>query len=204
MLSRGLGATTIDDVCNLAGTTKGAFFYYFGSKAAFAEAVLAFHAQCAAAAYESATFMSAQEPLERLFGYVDLTASLCRDPVAEGCLFGVLTMEQSQASPEIGAICRSAFDGWSKMIQGMLADVEERYELRAPGGISSLADHFIVIFEGALLLARARGDVTPVRDGLEHFKRYLLCLCNERGGLSERTAAQPPTKGTATHGEAKQ
>lgn len=186
MLRQGFNATTIDAVCRRAGATKGAFFHYFQSKIAFGQAVLAYHGRCAGAAYAEAPFVALEDPLQRLLGYIDFTGQLCRDPVADGCLFGVVTLEQSTSTLELAGICRAAFEGWSVSLQAMLDAVEERYGRRAPGGTRSLADHFIATFEGAVLLARARGNVAPIRESLDHFKRYVASLYRDGGGPGEQ------------------
>ena len=40
MLERGFTATTVDDICDKAGVTKGSFFHYFKSKDDLAKQVL--------------------------------------------------------------------------------------------------------------------------------------------------------------------
>jgi TetR/AcrR family transcriptional repressor of nem operon len=176
MLSRGFAATTIDDICAGARVTKGAFFHYFRTKDDLGRAVLQHHCQAVGRAYAGADFAASADPLQRLHGYIDLTIELCRDPIRDGCLVGAFAQELSDTHPAIRADCCQAFEQWTQGLRAMLDDVARRYRPREPVDTRSLADHFIAVFEGALVLGRVRGDAAAVRQSLDHFRRYVTSL----------------------------
>ncbi|MEZ4656489.1 MAG: TetR family transcriptional regulator C-terminal domain-containing protein [Caldilineaceae bacterium] len=80
---------------------------------------------------------------------------------------------------------QAVFAWWAELIQ---ADLEEAAQLYAPQkalDCRALADHFIVIFEGALILAKAQQDFQVVAQHIGHFKSYLAFLfCQPTDALS--------------------
>lgn len=176
MLSRGFVGTSLDQVCAATGLTKGALLHYFGTKDELGLAALERFTRKGAEAYAGAPFLGRSDPLERLEGYVDHTIELFRHPIDDGCLIGLLSQEVSGTHPEIRRRCEEAFAGWSAALRAMLDEVKARYGRRRKVDTASLADHFVAVFEGAVTLARARGEVAPVRESLTHFKRYVRAV----------------------------
>ena len=198
MLGGGYEGASIDRICRQAGVSKGGFFHYFRSKEELALAVLEHHLQRSAAAFAGAPFLEQPEPLQRLLGYADFTATLCQDPVRDGCMVGLLSQEVSGTHPVIRQACAAAFDQWAGQLELML---EQAIRLHAPhAGLDarSLAEHFIAVFEGALILARARHSAAPVRDGLEHYRRYLTALLAEKPGARRTAPGQRRSRTPAT------
>jgi len=176
MLARGFVGTSLDQVCEATGVTKGALLHYFGTKDELGLAALDRFTRKGAQAYAGAPFLALEDPLARLEGYVDHTVALFRHPIESGCLIGLLSQEVSGTHPEIRRKCEAAFAGWSAALRQMLDEVKARYGRRRRVDTASLADHFVAVFEGAVTLARARGDVAPVRESLGHFKRYVRAV----------------------------
>jgi len=176
MLAQGFVGTSLDQVCAAAGMTKGALLHYFGTKDDLGVAALERFARQGAGAYAGAPYLALRDPLQRLEGYIDHTVELFRDPIESGCLIGLLSQEVSGTHPEIRRRCQEAFSGWSAALGEMLDQVKAKYGRRRKVDTASLADHFVAVFEGAVTLARARGDVAPMRQSLGHFKRYVRAV----------------------------
>lgn len=177
-LSKGFAAMAVDEVCEAANVTKGAFFYYFKSKEALGEAMLERWVSGGAHSYATAPFLQKADPLDRLYGYIDFTIELTMNGPL-GCLVGVLSQELWQTHPSIRTHCAEAFNGWADGLQQLM---EEGKRLHAPGATfepRSLAYHFIAVFEGALILARSLGQKEVVAEHLNHFKHYAKALFGE-------------------------
>lgn len=175
MLSKGYVATTVDDVCVKADVTKGSFFHYFESKEALAKELL--ERACQKAKQMKEPFEQEKDPLKRVFGHVDFFIKMSKDKaVSKGCLLGTLAQELSDTNPEIRKIC---CDGFNRMAEGLSGDLDEAKKEYAPSSkfISrSLADHFVSVLEGSLILAKTHKDPKIVEENLEHFKQYLKQL----------------------------
>src|SRR5205809_5757190 len=85
MLANGYCATTVDDVCDLAGRSKGSFFHYFANKESLAAAVLQGWLEGGAAAYRDAPFWRLRDPVRRFIGYVNYTEALLAAASTKAC-----------------------------------------------------------------------------------------------------------------------
>src|SRR5262245_39936224 len=83
MLSKGYAATTVDDICETAGLTKGSFFHYFESKGQLAaETLNRFYLQ-RQEIFRAAPFAQLKDPLERILGRLDFMIEMSRKPQAQ-------------------------------------------------------------------------------------------------------------------------
>lgn len=170
MIARGVAATTVDAICTEVGLTKGAFFHHFADKDELLAAALDGYCAGLAAALGDGAYRRKRDPLRRALAFVDHAgATLGRGPIA-GCLLAACTQELAPDDDELRDRCRAGLRDVGAVLRSLLADV--------PRGATSfdpdeLADHFVVVLEGALLLARAAGDATVTARHLAHFRRYL-------------------------------
>lgn len=182
MLERGFTATTVDDICAEAGLTKGSFFHYFKSKEDFGEAALA-HYWTSGQEMLQARSEDVDDPLRRLHAYLDLMIALARDPdVPKSCLFGNFSQEVAPTNERLRDACSSGFAGWADQIAADLAEAQRLYPPAAPFDSRELAEHFIAIYEGSLILAKAKGEGTVLERNIEHFRHYIEALFGRKGG----------------------
>ena len=72
----GFSATSVDDLCRLAGVTKGAFFHHFASKEALGVATADEWSKTIGEFFLTAPYHAPADPLERVLGYVDFRKSI--------------------------------------------------------------------------------------------------------------------------------
>jgi TetR/AcrR family transcriptional repressor of nem operon len=177
MLVKGYTATSVDDICSTAGVTKGSFFHYFKGKEELAIAALGHYWSVRWRALEGGPFHAISDPLARLYRYVDFISEMLQQPdVPASCLFGNLSQELSATHPAIREQCQWGFAQWADSLEGDLSAAQARYAPAAPFDPRSIAEHFIAVYEGALILAKAKQDVTIITQHLQHFKHYLALL----------------------------
>jgi TetR/AcrR family transcriptional repressor of nem operon len=174
-LEKGFADTTVAEVCERADLTKGAFFHYFNGKEAMGKAVLEQWIANGNATYSAAPFWELADPIERLYGYIDFTAELTRTGPC-GCMVGIYSQELWQSQPELRADCEAAFTAWADGLAQLVEEAKTRHAPKAGFEPLSLAYHFIAVFEGGLILARAYKRPEIVGEQLEHFKRYVQSL----------------------------
>src|SRR5438874_8907696 len=89
MLEKGYTATSVDEVCEAAGLTKGSFFHYFEGKEHLGRAVAERFFADRKQHFLAAPFRQKEDPLDRVFGFVDFLIELSRGPTpSKGCLLG--------------------------------------------------------------------------------------------------------------------
>jgi TetR/AcrR family transcriptional repressor of nem operon len=177
MLEKGYAATSVNEICEIAGVTKGSFFHFFDSKETLGKEVLYYYWGPIKAAHEQGDFLQADDPLERLFRYCDFITELVEHPMTpKSCLFGNFTQELSTTYPEIIVICQEAFTWWTELLEQDLIKAKEKYTPVQDFDPKSVAQHFMAVYEGNLILFKAYHDPTLLRTQLRHFKEYLALL----------------------------
>ena len=96
--------------------------------------------------------------------------------MANGCLLGHFAQELSDTHPEIRSLCAQRFSQWAEALKRDLDEAKTEYAPQVPFDTRSLAEHFIAVLEGSLILAKAKQDMTTFEKNMWHFKRYLRSL----------------------------
>lgn len=176
MLAKGFAATTVDEICEQAGLTKGSFFHYFDSKDHLGDALLSRFCESSQKMHRGFC-ADEKDPLKRVYRYIDGAIALAKDPrMSQGCLLGVFAQEMSQSHPKMRSACKKGFEGWAGHFSAELAKAKAQYAPRAAFKPKELAEYLIAVMEGAMILGKARGDMRVMAKHLEHYKAYLRTL----------------------------
>ncbi len=173
MMIHGYAATSLDRVCEAAGLTKGALFHHFGSKEELAKAALERFCDGGVAMVRQARRTEAIGVTARLRELLDTFVARYDDPLRQGCLIGMFTQELAGPDDVMRAKCDRSFHRMAREVEALLeeaqvgADPSRRYDS------TSLAEYFLIVLEGSLVLARSKGDARPLRSGFDHFLRYV-------------------------------
>ena len=76
-----------------------------------------------------------------------------------GCPVATTALEASSDSPGLTAACAQVFERWTELLAGRLR--QERPRIASP---ERVARTVLALIEGALVLARARRSIEPLRD----------------------------------------
>jgi len=177
VLENGFAGTTIDHILEKTEITKGAFFYHFKSKSD-----LAFHLMRHFADKDMSVLDQVMndtnelkgDSLQRLLAFVDWFIAEFKD-LSEPytCLYASYLYEPEQFSQETKQIVTDAILIWRKELEDLLNGASEQVPNHAEFDITSLADHFTVIMEGAFIVSKAINDPSLTATHLKHYKRYL-------------------------------
>jgi TetR/AcrR family transcriptional repressor of nem operon len=192
MRARGYNATTVDDICGEAGVTKGGFFHYFKSKDDIARAALTHFHENKVQDYEAAPFRKLADPLDRVFGRLDYVKESVgpKGRVTKGCLIGVFAQELAFTNPEIRDVCQNFF---TRIVRDFSHDLAEAKAAHAPDANfdpKAVAQFYLAIVQGSLILAKIADGNEVLRDNIEQFRSHLKFLF----GLTEKKAAAKADK----------
>ena len=157
--------------------TKGAFFHHFASKDELGVAAAQHWSDVTAPLFASADYHGCDDPLGRIFGYIDFRAAIAEGPLeAITCFAGTTVQEIFATSDAMRAACGAAIFAHADVLAEDFRAVLKLHAPRIPVTAESLAIYSQTVLQGAFVLSKGRGDSTPVLEALAHLKNYLLLL----------------------------
>ncbi|MDB5798746.1 MAG: Transcriptional regulator, TetR family [Paucimonas sp.] len=177
---KGYAATTVDEVCQAAGVTKGGFFHHFASKEALGVAAIEQFGTMAASLFGGADFASLPDPRDRILGYVDFRAALLQGEVSDfTCLMGTAVQEAYATHPRIRAACDAGMSAHVAELERDLAAAKALYAPDAGWSAASLGYFMQSVLQGAFIFAKAKQGPEVALEALAHLRRYLIMLLGE-------------------------
>ena len=164
----GFGQTGIDAILKKAKIPKGSFYYYFSSKEDFGLAVIdRFGSEMLEKARVKLTD-EATRPLARLRGYLEASLSMInQNECKRGCLLGDLGQELAHQNEKFRLRLEEVFDAWKSEIAGCLKKARTAGELGKTADAVQLADFIVSGWEGAILRAKVKHSVEPLKQFLD-------------------------------------
>lgn len=191
MRTKGYNATRIEDLCEAAGVTKGSFFHHFKSKEEIGVAAADYWRETTGELFANAPYHQHADPLDRVLAYVEFRKQLLLGTLPEvTCLAGTLVQEVYEAEPEIRRACERCISGHAQTLEADIAEAMRQRGIDAGWTAASLALHTQAVVQGALLLAKAKGDTEVAASSLEHLRRYIELAF--AGGNRARPVAGAP------------
>ncbi|MDH5637596.1 MAG: TetR/AcrR family transcriptional regulator [Nitrospinota bacterium] len=173
VLERGYHATSLNQICDGAGVTKGGLFHHFPDKEALAVAMLDRFWDGRKELLDSLRD-SQKDPLEKLMCHMEFVYQLPKhERKYIGCLMGVLAQELSLSNANLRKAVSKKFSEWREIIRQDIRGAAEAYCPGKQMDVESLADYLLAVFEGSLLMARADGNGKIIRGNAAYLKRNL-------------------------------
>ena len=176
MLHQGYPATTVDEICNRAGVSKGSFYHSFESKEEMGLAALAEFYRAGVEKLMSGPYTRCEDPIARVYGFLDYTEAIAAEHWRRGCLLATFALDIGESDSRIRAEVHHLFEELEEGLAAMFAPFGvQNGEPKRPTA-REIAMHFLVVLEGSIVLARAHGDPGLIVKGLSPFRRYLASL----------------------------
>lgn len=174
-LTKGFPATTVDEVCSLAGVTKGSFYHHFHNKDELGAAALAAYFDDLVAAFQSGDWAEAPGPVERLRAFLAHAAEVTTGPVLHsGCMLGSFALDLAATSPELRGQLSGMFGALRDMVAGLVAEAAAARRVDVDAG--RFGDQFLAVVEGGIVLAKAHNDPSLPGRGIELLAQHIDLL----------------------------
>jgi TetR/AcrR family transcriptional regulator, transcriptional repressor for nem operon len=175
--AQGYSATTVADICQSAGVTKGAFFHHFESKEELAVSAARHFSSLADRLFRAAPYRELADPVDRLLGYVEFRKALLRGELPEfTCLLGTMVQEVYQTHPAIREACEKCLGEHVAMLELDIAAALRTYGSDGQWSAASLAIYMQAVIQGAFILAKAQKGPAVAAGCLDHLRRHIQTL----------------------------
>jgi TetR/AcrR family transcriptional regulator, transcriptional repressor for nem operon len=176
--AKGYAATTVAELCEVAGVTKGAVFHQFKSKEALGAEAAKYWADTTSAFFAAAPYHARKKPLDRILAYVAFRKSIITGELAEfTCLVGTMVQEIYSDWPMIRDACGHSIFGHAKTLEADITAAMKSHGIAAGSWTAeSLARHTQTVIQGAFVLAKAGNNPALAHESLDHLDRYIRLL----------------------------
>jgi len=178
MMAKGFVATTLDEICEASGVSKGSLFHYFKNKEDLGKATLMRYGQKMTEMKQAALDdiqKNESDPLKRIFQYLNFMSEMVKKKGDKGggCLVGTFAQEISQTHPELREVCQQGFKYMAESIRTDLEEAKIKYNPEGNIDTQSFADFFVSIAQGSMLLVKTHENIDIMLKNLELFKQHL-------------------------------
>jgi TetR/AcrR family transcriptional regulator, transcriptional repressor for nem operon len=184
-MSRGLAASSLDQVIEGAGITKGAFFYHFKTKDELALELVKRFASQDHAMFEDATRRVeslSRDPLQQVLLLFGLTAEMFKDTSDNpGCLIASYCYQGDLWNEEARQVCANQFKEWADWVEQKLKEKAATHPPAVPVDLRQLAEMFQGIVEGAFVVARTYNDPTIIAKQINAYRDMVEATFGGRG-----------------------
>jgi TetR/AcrR family transcriptional repressor of nem operon len=175
--TKGYSATTVDNICEAAGVTKGAFFHHFKSKEELAIEAARHWGANTSALFASAPYRALPDPLDRVLAYVDFRKAIQQGELPEyTCFAGTTIQEVYDTHPLIREACEKTITDHAAFIEADIAEAMRKHQVTGDWTAQSLAFYTQAVIQGAFVLAKARQNSAVAADCIDHLRRYIEML----------------------------
>ena len=181
VMSKGFAGTAIDDVLKATGLTKGAFFHHFKSKADLADQLMRWYAENDMQMFRTLLAQAEaahDDPLDQLMHFLKAFEVYLNDPdnPPRGCMYALYTYEDDHFENNVKDFVSDTLKTWTSMYVRKFQEVIDRYPPARELTARRLAEMFVAVVEGGLILERAHANPGMAARQSEQFRNYLELL----------------------------
>jgi AcrR family transcriptional regulator len=181
ILTKGFGATSIEEIIAEAEITKSGFFYHFKDKNELARALLQRYLKSEEDILDN-VFVRARElnddPLHAFLIGLKLLSEMMADlPNGHpGCLVATYCYNERLFDRDVREINRQAVLQWRQRFLKTFEEIATRYPPRDEVNLEALADMVSNTVEGGIVMSKAVGDPQVLADQILLFRSYVKLL----------------------------
>ncbi len=185
ILGNGYSATSIEQIINESGITKGGFFYHFDGKNDLARKLILRYLEQDEIFFQSLKDRAVsltEDPLQQLLLFLKLMAEAMADLPGShpGCLVASFTYESNQFDDEVRKLTADGLLSWREFFTEQIERVLEQYTMTIEQPVDQLADMLTSVIEGGIIMSRTLNDKSILPNQLLRFRDYIRLLFVEK------------------------
>ena len=173
MLAQGYPITSVDDIIEAAGVSKGSFYHYFDSKEELALTAMHEFLADGAALMMDGPFRDIADPRKRAIAFLKHIESVAMRLWDHGCLLVMFSVELAGTSPKVreetSAVLLDLIEGVGSILRPLTKEGGGNMPMTA----SAMANMYMAIIDGSLVYARATGDSRCIARNLKTFRQQI-------------------------------
>jgi TetR/AcrR family transcriptional repressor of nem operon len=176
---RGFKNTGLQDILTESGVPRGSFYFYFPSKEALGLALLTQYRAKHRAELETAVFPPEGPVLPQIAAFFEQSVRRQMEGgCKQGCMLGNLAAELTDENESLRRAIGDLFLDLRDIVAGALERGQGAGELRSDFDARGAAEFLVSVFEGSILVAKARRDPAALTASAQMLDRYLETLRN--------------------------
>ena len=177
MLRQGYASTTVDQICEESGLTKGAFFHHYASKEELTRAAVAAWGEFGTSLYAEAWMGAETDPLAQLHRMLEIMMSFTErpdDPCT--CMVGMMSQELAQTHPVLREACDHELETWTTNVARLLAEAKRIHPVAKPFEPEQVAWFLNSLWQGSMLVGKVHRSPALIRDNLRLARGFIDSL----------------------------
>lgn len=171
--SRGYNNTSIDDILKASRIKKGNFYFHYPSKEDLGYAVIESYLKNEVLLMDQ-VLEAPGSPLEKLYRLFEHSkTNLVNNGCRGGCPIGNFALELSDIHNGFRKKINVIFDIWTLKLKGILDEAKAAGELSGTADTKALANLMVAVWEGGIMLVKARKDPAVMDDCIQSLKEIL-------------------------------
>lgn len=165
MCTRGVAATSTEDVRAAANVSSSQIYHYFADKRSLTRAVIEHQTDVIVGTQE--TMLARLDTVDALRAWAEFIVTLQRNGgYRGGCPLGTLASELAENDTDAREDLAASYRRWQRAIRAGLAAMADRGEFVAGTDVDRLATALLTALQGGLLLSKTLRDGEPLETGL--------------------------------------
>lgn len=171
--AKGYSGTSLTDMMQATGLTKGAIYGNFENKDAVALAAFD-HNFGKVTAYLRERILATENAIERLLVYPKVYRDLLTIPILHyGCPILNTSTEADDTHPELRVKAAHALQFWKNSLMNQINRGIERKEIKPDTNAEEVAVVLMSIVEGAIMQAKVTGKPTELRVAMRFLEQFI-------------------------------
>lgn len=181
VMSKGFGATSIEEIVAEAGITKSGFFYHFHDKNALAREMLRRYVLENDRIFDDIFDRArelADDPLQAFLIGLKLLSELGRDlpGVHSGCIVASICYQERLFDREVHALNTGSVASWNRRFLGYLEDIAAVHPPAEPVDLEDLANMLSCTFDGAIIMSKVLNDPAQLERQILCYRTYVKLI----------------------------